>query len=42
MSNKTKVTDDATRAHGFQRSLEPDKIIGSANPSGELMYLMKW
>lgn len=27
---------------GFNRGLQPDKIIGATDSSGELMFLLKW
>ncbi|KAH8411642.1 hypothetical protein KR215_007738 [Drosophila sulfurigaster] len=35
-------TDEQKKLIGFDRGLEPSKILGATNYSGYLMFLMKW
>ncbi|XP_011874432.1 PREDICTED: chromobox protein homolog 5 isoform X1 [Vollenhovia emeryi] len=41
MSNKKQATED-DKVQGFKRGLEADKILGSADDNGDLMYLIQW
>ncbi|XP_028849026.1 chromobox protein homolog 5 [Denticeps clupeoides] len=39
---KRKKEEEILIARGFERGLEPEKIIGATDSCGDLMFLMKW
>ncbi|XP_074939175.1 chromobox protein homolog 3 isoform X1 [Phalacrocorax aristotelis] len=41
-SKSKKKRDSVDKPRGFARGLDPERIIGATDSSGELMFLMKW
>ncbi|GFY61437.1 chromobox protein homolog 1 [Trichonephila inaurata madagascariensis] len=36
------VKEKADRRRGYERNLEPDRIVGATEKDGEILFLMRW